>query len=117
MENNDDKNAVYILDAYGLIYRAYYAMVSRPLTNPKGENISAIVIFFRNLIALLKKYKPAYLAAAFDSRTPTFRHEMYKEYKATRQKAPEDLHPQADKIEEILNLLTTKQILSSLFPF
>lgn len=99
------RNAVYILDAYGLIYRAYFAMVTHPLTNSRGENISAIVIFFRNLVALLKKYRPAYLVAAFDSRTPTFRHEMYKEYKATRQKAPEDLHPQADKIEEILGLL------------
>lgn len=105
MENTDEKNAVYILDAYGLIYRAYFAMVSHPLTNVKDENISAIVIFFRNLIALLKKHKPACLIAAFDSRTPTFRHEMYKEYKATRQKAPEDLHPQADRIEEILTLL------------
>lgn len=105
MEHNDEKNAVYILDAYGLIYRAYFAMVSHPLTNVKDENISAIVIFFRNLIALIKKYKPACLIAAFDSRTPTFRHEMYKEYKATRQKAPEDLHPQADRIEEILGLL------------
>ena len=105
MEHKEEKNAVYILDAYGLIYRAYFAMVSHPLTNTKGENISAIVIFFRNLVALLKKYQPAYLVAAFDSRTPTFRHELYKEYKATRQKAPEDLHPQADKIEEILGLL------------
>ena len=85
MEHKEEKNAVYILDAYGLIYRAYFAMVSHPLTNTKGENISAIVIFFRNLVALLKKYQPAYLVAAFDSRTPTFRHELYKEYKATRQ--------------------------------
>ncbi len=101
----DDSSAVYILDAYGLIYRAYFALVTHPLTNAKGENISALVIFFRNIISLLKKYKPAFLAAAFDSRTPTFRHEMYKEYKATRQKTPDDLHAQVPWIEEVLTAL------------
>lgn len=101
----DDSSAVYILDAYGLIYRAYFALVTHPLTNAKGENISALVIFFRNIISLLKKYKPAFLAAAFDSRTPTFRHEMYKEYKATRQKTPDDLHAQVPWIEDVLTAL------------
>ncbi len=98
-------NTVYILDSYGLIYRAYYALFSHPLTNKNQENISAIVIFFRNLKSLLSKYQPRYLAAAFDSRTPTFRHELYKEYKATRQKTPEDLHAQVPWIEEILEAL------------
>src|SRR5574344_2331946 len=98
-------DTVYILDAYGLIYRAYFALFSHPLTNVKGENISALVIFFRNLKALLAKYNPHFIAAAFDSRTPTFRHEMYKEYKATRQKTPEDLHAQVPWIEEILTAM------------
>src|SRR5574344_1182099 len=98
-------DTIYILDSYGLIYRAYFALFSHPLTNPKGQNISALVIFFRNLKALLSKYKPQYLAAAFDSRTPTFRHELYKEYKATRQKTPDDLHAQVPWIEEILTAL------------
>lgn len=99
MEKN---NTVYIIDSYGLIYRAYFALMNHPLTNAKGENISAVVIFFRNLKALLDKYKPAYLAAAFDSRTKTFRHEMFPEYKANRAKTPEDLHAQVPWIEEIL---------------
>ena len=98
-------DTVYILDAYGLIYRAYFALFSHPLTNKKGQNISALVIFFRNLKALLSKYKPNFLAAAFDSRTPTFRHELYKEYKATRQKTPDDLHAQVPWIEETLEAL------------
>jgi DNA polymerase-1 len=98
-------DTVYILDSYGLIYRAYFALISHPLTNTKGQNISALVIFFRNLKALLTKYRPQYLAAAFDSRTPTFRHELYKEYKATRQKTPDDLHAQVPWIEEILTAL------------
>ncbi|MCQ2241610.1 DNA polymerase I [Treponema sp.] len=100
MSNNE--NTVYILDSYGLIYRAYFALMNHPLTNSKGENISAVVIFFRNLKALLDKYKPSYLAAAFDSRTKTFRHEMFPEYKANREKTPEDLHAQVPWIEEIL---------------
>ena len=104
MSNTNDKT-VYILDSYGLIYRAYFALISHPLTNTRGENIGALSIFFRNLRALLAKYKPAYLAAAFDSRTPTFRHEMYAEYKATRQKTPDDLHAQVPGIEEVLNEL------------
>ena len=104
MPEFDDKT-IYILDSYGLIYRCYFAFISRPLTNPAGQNISALFGFFRNLHSMLLHYKPQYLAAAFDSRTPTFRHEMYKEYKATRQKTPEDLHAQVPWIEEILTAM------------
>ncbi len=96
---------VYILDSYGLIYRAYFALLNHPLTNSSGANISAVVIFFKNLKALIDKYKPAYLAAAFDSRIKTFRHEMYAEYKANRAKTPEDLHDQVPWIEDILTCL------------
>ena len=95
-------NCVYILDSYGLIYRAYFALINHPLTNKNGDNINSVVIFFKNLRALLKSHSPKYLAAAFDSRTPTFRHEMYAEYKANRAKTPEDLHAQIPWIEEIL---------------
>lgn len=98
-------NTVYILDSYGLIYRAYFALVNHPLTNFNGENISAVYIFFKNLKSLLEKQNPSFLAAAFDSRTKTFRHEIYPEYKANRSKTPEDLHAQVPWIEEILNAL------------
>ena len=99
------ENAVYILDSYGLIYRAYFALISHPLSNSAGENIGAMTIFFKNLKALIAKEKPAFLAAAFDSRTPTFRHEMYAGYKATRQKTPDDLHAQVPWIEEVLEAM------------
>ena len=99
-EFNDD--TIYILDSYGLIYRCYFAFISRPLTNSRGENISALFGFFRNLHAVFTHYKPRYIAAAFDSRTPTFRHEMYGEYKANRAKTPDDLHAQIPWIEDIL---------------
>ena len=93
---------LYIIDSYGLIYRSYYAFISRPLTNKEGENVSAVFGFFRNLKAVLDKYKPHGLVAAFDPKGPTFRHQMYDQYKATRQKTPEDLHAQVPVIEEIL---------------
>lgn len=98
-------NAVFVLDSYGLIYRAYYALLSHPLTNARGENIGALSIFFRNLRALISKYRPRYLAAAFDSRTPTFRHKMYDQYKANRDKTPDDLHAQVPWIEDVLEKL------------
>ena len=93
---------LYIIDSYGLIYRSYYAFISRPLTNKDGENVSAVFGFFRNLKAVLDKYKPHGLVAAFDPKGPTFRHQMYDQYKATRQKTPEELHAQVPVIEEIL---------------
>lgn len=100
-----NKDCVYIIDSYGLIYRAYFAFISHPLTNSRNENVSAVFGFFRNFFNVLKNNKPGCIAAAFDSRVPTFRHEMYAEYKATREKAPEDLHAQVPVIEEILTAM------------
>ena len=100
----DDKT-VYILDSYGLIFRSYFAFITRPLTNPAGQNVSALFGFFRNLHWILEHYKPGYIIAAMDSKTKTFRHEMYPEYKATRNKTPEDLHAQIPWICEILEKL------------
>ncbi len=102
---NFDENTVYIIDSYGLIFRCYFAFINRPLTNSKGENISALFGFFRNLYSILKHYKPAYIFAAMDSKTKTFRHDFYPEYKATRNKTPEDLHAQIPWICEILETL------------
>lgn len=100
-----DDETIYILDSYGLIYRCYFAFISRPLTDSKGRNISALFGFFRNLHSLLQHYKPKTLVVALDSISKTFRHEMYSEYKATRQKTPDDLHAQIPWIEEILAAL------------
>ena len=99
------KEALYLLDGYSLIYRAYFAFINRPLTNPQGSNSSAVFVFFRSLFQLLKARRPAYLAVVLDSVTPTFRHENYPEYKANREHAPEDLHAQVPVIEEILAAL------------
>ncbi|MDR0402115.1 MAG: DNA polymerase I [Treponema sp.] len=110
------KPPLYVIDAYGLIYRSYFAFLSRPLKNPMGENVSALFGFARTLVGLIdegvsasgapaKSQKPLRLAAAFDSRGPTFRHKIYAEYKATRQKTPEDLHAQVPLVEETLAAL------------
>lgn len=98
----EQQKTIYILDSYGLIYRSYYAFISRPLVNSKNENVSAVFGFFRNLFNIVKDYNPPCLVAAFDSRVPTFRHEMYAEYKANRDKTPDDLHAQIPVIEDLL---------------
>ena len=98
-------NELYLLDGYALVYRSYFAFLRNPLKNPQGRNVSAMFGFFRTLISLFDQYKPAYFAVAMDSRVPTFRHEQYREYKATREKTPDELHEQVPTIEEILNAL------------
>jgi DNA polymerase-1 len=99
------KEPLYLIDGYSLIYRSYFAFIGRPLTNPQGRNSSAVFGFFRSLFQLLAARRPAYLAVAMDSPTPTFRHEKYPEYKANREQAPQDLHAQVPVIEEILEAL------------
>ncbi len=100
-----DDRTVFVLDSYGLIYREYFAFISHPLTNSKKENVSAVYGFFRNLYAIVKRYNPQYLVAAFDSRTPTFRHKMFGDYKANRAKTPDDLIAQIPWIESLLGVL------------
>ncbi|MDR2184054.1 MAG: DNA polymerase I [Treponema sp.] len=111
---------LYLIDAYGLIYRSYFAFLTRPLRNAQGQNVSVLFGFVRTLISLLDEgapgagadgrvleepRRPQRLAAVFDSPTPTFRHKQYPGYKATRQKAPEDLHAQVPLVEEVLRAL------------
>ncbi|MBR1722785.1 MAG: DNA polymerase I, partial [Treponema sp.] len=103
-----NEDTLFILDSYGLIYREYFAFISRPLLNSKGQNVSAVFGFFRNLLTVIKTYSPKYIVAAMDSKTKTFRHELYPEYKATRPKTPEDLHAQIPIIEDILTDLGIK---------
>ena len=96
------KKTIYILDAYAFIYRSYYAFQNKPLLNSKGFNVSSIFGFFKSLHSLIKTYQPSYFVVALDSKVPTFRHEMYAEYKANRRKTPEDLHAQIPIIIDIL---------------
>jgi len=97
------KPPLYILDGYSLIYRSYFAFIRNPLFNPQGRNSSAVFGFFRTLFGFFDRYDPDYFVVALDSLTPTFRHEKYPEYKATRDKTPQDLHDQVPVVEEILD--------------
>ena len=100
-----DNNTLFLLDSYGLIFREYYAFFSHPLTNSKGQNISALFGFFRNLSILFKNFKPQFFVAAMDSKTPTFRHVQFPDYKANRTETPQDLKDQFPMIEECLEIL------------
>ena len=82
---------LFLLDAYALIYRAYYALIKNPRVNSKGFNTSAILGFVNTLEEVLKKEKPTHIGIAFDPAGPTFRHEAYEQYKAQREETPEDI--------------------------
>ncbi|MFP4375548.1 MAG: DNA polymerase I [Spirochaetales bacterium] len=97
--------SLYLLDGYSLVYRSYFAFINRPLMNPHGKNASAIFGFFRSLMLLLAERQPSHFAVVLDSRTPTFRHEKYEEYKANREKTPADLKNEIPVIEEICEKL------------
>lgn len=92
-----------IIDGNALLHRAWHALP--PLTTKTGELINAAYGFTLVLMKALKELKPIYGAVAFDRRAKTFRHEIYKEYKATRPKQPEELYNQIPKIKEVLNAL------------
>jgi DNA polymerase I len=94
-----------LIDGYSVIYRGYFAFLNRPLLNPEGKNSSSVFVFFRTLIQIARELSPGHIVVAMDSRVPTFRHERFKQYKATRDKAPSDLHAQVPVIEEILAAL------------
>ena len=99
---------LYIIDGYSIIYRSYFAFLSHPLSDRNGNNISSYVGFFNTLLMLLSKYKMDYIAVTMDEKEPTFRHLMYPGYKATRDKAPEDLHAQVPMITETLSKMGIK---------
>lgn len=105
MSESGENSALYLLDVYAIVYRSYFAFLSRPLRNPSGRNVSAIYGFFKFLFQIFDQRNPRAFAAVFDSRGKTFRHRMYEAYKATRQKTPEDLIEQVPTVEEILKAL------------
>ena len=99
----DDKKRVFIVDGYGQIYRSYFAFITNPLKDRNGNNVSAVYGFFNTVMSLVRQYRPQYLVVAMDSKGKTFRHEMYDQYKANREKTPEDLHSQIPIIDSILD--------------
>lgn len=93
---------LFLLDAYALIFRAYYAFAKNPRVNSKGMNTSAIFGFVNTLQDVLKKENPTHIAVVFDPPGPTFRHEMFEQYKANRQATPEDIKLSVPYIKKIV---------------
>lgn len=93
---------LFLLDAYALIYRAYYAFIKNPRINSKGLNTSAILGFVNTLEEVLTKEQPSHIGIAFDPAGPTFRHEAYEQYKAQREETPEGIRAAVPYIKDII---------------
>ena len=93
---------LFLLDAYALIYRAYYGFIKNPRINSKGVNTSAIFGFVNTLEEVLRKENPSHIAVGFDPAGPTFRHEAYEKYKAQREETPEVIRQSVPIIKEII---------------
>ena len=96
---------LFLVDAYALIYRSYYAFIKNPRVNSKGFNTSAIMGFFLTLHEVISKERPTHIGVAFDTHGPTFRSEAYPAYKAQREATPEDIHASVPIIKEILRAM------------
>ena len=103
-------NKLYLIDGMSVVFRAYHAMQRSGLKNSKGEPTFALFAFVNILTTLLEKEKPERIAIVFDRKEPTFRHKVYKEYKANRAAFPEDLVPQLAKIKEFIDLISIPRI-------
>lgn len=95
-------NKIFLIDAYALIFRSYYAFIRNPRVNSKGMNTSAIFGFVNTLEELLKMEKPSHIVVVFDPPGPNFRHDMYPLYKANREATPEDIKAAVPYIKKIL---------------
>ncbi|MGB9697116.1 MAG: DNA polymerase I [Ignavibacteria bacterium] len=99
------KEKVFLIDAMSMIYRSYYAMISRPLVNMEGKNVSAIAGFLNSILKILDEEEPDHFAICFDTEKPTFRHKAYPKYKANRLEIPTDMPWQIDKVKEIVTVM------------
>ena len=101
---------LFLLDAYALIFRAYYAFIRNPRINSKGQNTSAVFGFTTTVLDVLKNEKPTHIAVVFDPPGPTFRHEEYTEYKANRDETPEDIRASVPRVLEVADALNIPTI-------
>src|SRR5215510_1279348 len=93
---------VFLLDAFALVFRAYYALIRNPRLTTKGKNTNAQFGFTNTLVELLTKQQPSHMAVCFDTHGPTERHIDYEHYKANRQEAPEDILAAIPDIKRIV---------------
>ncbi len=102
---------IFLIDGHAQIFRMYYAFMRHPLINSKGKNTSILYGFTKMILELLNKEHPTHIAVSFDSHAPTFRHTAYKEYKANRPPAPEEVIEALEPLKEILTALNIKYIM------
>ena len=100
-ESRPDTPTLFLLDGHALIYRAFFAMISRPLTTSKGENTSAPFGLSRFLVRILDEYRPDYVGVVLDA-GDSYRTELYEDYKATREKMPDELAASMDRCREVV---------------
>ncbi len=100
--SDDQPKKLFLLDAYALIFRSYYAFIRNPRITSRGFNTSAIFGFLLTLEEVLQKQKPSHIAVVFDTPAPTFRHEMFPDYKANRDETPEDIKKAVPYIKRII---------------
>ena len=96
---------IYLIDGSALVYRSHFAFIRNPLINSKGQLVSAIFGFMNALLRLMTRENPEYLAVIMDTKEKTFRHKQYPDYKATREKMPDELAAQLPVIDDIVTKL------------
>jgi DNA polymerase-1 len=100
-----ENKRLFLLDGSALAYRAFFAFIRNPLINSRGENVSAVFGFANTLLNLLDQEEPTFFSVIFDTPEPTFRHKMYKEYKAQRADMPQDMVEQLPRIRQLCEVL------------
>ena len=105
MAHSSSAKKLFLVDGSAVAYRAFYAFDRNPLVNSRGENVGAVYGFTTIILNLLDDEKPDYFAVVFDTPAPTFRHDMYNEYKAHRKAMPDDMVGQLPQIDRMLELL------------
>lgn len=104
------KKRLFVIDGHALCYRAYFAFIRSPLVNSRGQNTSAIFGFARMLLKLIQDQNPDYLVVAFDPPRKSFRFGLYPQYKANREKMPDELRSQIEEIKHMLSVLGIKRL-------
>ena len=104
-DQKSQRKRLFLIDGYAMLYRAHFAMIRNPLINSKGMHTSALFGFTNQVLKLLRQEKPDYLMAAFDSSKKTFRHDRYPEYKATREKMPDEMREQLPYLWQLMEAM------------
>ena len=105
-----ERKRLFLIDGYALLFRAHYAMIRNPLITTMGQHTSALFGFINMIFRLIRQENPDYIAAAFDRKEKTFRHEKYPEYKANREEMPQELQDQLDHLWKLLEAMNLPYI-------